>query len=56
VVESGAAELSTDEPRVFAAHAFDPNVYVTPVRSEKDGLTVVWLDGLDYLPDSYQLQ
>lgn len=41
---------------VLQSQPGDPGIYATPVHSKKDGVTVLWLDGLDYLPASYQLQ
>ena len=38
------------------AEAGAPDIYATPVHSKKDGVTVLWIDGLDYLPATYNLQ
>ncbi len=46
----------TDDMGILETRTDDPTIYATPVHSQKDGITVVWLDGLDYLPASYQLQ
>jgi hypothetical protein len=42
------------EASVINSKSDDPAV-TTSVYSD-DGMTVLWLDGLDYLPASYQLQ
>jgi hypothetical protein len=42
--------------QILDAHAEEPGVSVTPLQSDSDGVTVLWIDGLDYLPASYQLQ
>ena len=34
----------------------DPNVYASTVYTPSDNVTVLWLEGLDYLPASYALQ
>lgn len=34
----------------------DPAIYVTAFHAEKSGVTVLWLDGLEYLPASYALK
>jgi hypothetical protein len=39
-------EVWPSEPGIFAETVYDP----------KDNLTVVWLDGLEYLPASYELK
>lgn len=41
---------------IITAVTHDPDISVTEILAEKDGLAVLWLDGLDYLPESYQLQ
>jgi hypothetical protein len=41
---------------IVNASTSDADISVTPITSEQDGFTVLWLDGLDYLPASYQLQ
>jgi hypothetical protein len=34
----------------------DPSISATPVYNARDNVTILWLDGLDYLPASYKLQ
>ena len=34
----------------------DPNISATPVESKSDKVTVIWVDGLDYLPATYHPQ
>ncbi|MES2568848.1 MAG: hypothetical protein V4710_02195 [Verrucomicrobiota bacterium] len=41
---------------IVDVRTFDPNISATPVYDPKDNVTVLWLDGLDYLPASYKLQ
>ena len=41
---------------IVQAHATTDNLWVTAVHSDADEGTVLWVDGLDYLPASYQLQ
>ena len=48
--------LLTAESEIINTVTDDPNITATPIRAQNDGLTVLWLDGLDYLPASYQLQ
>ncbi len=38
---------------IVSASSPDPNISVTPVHSTNDRVTVLWVDGLDYLPASY---
>jgi anti-sigma factor RsiW len=40
---------------IVDARTDDPHVSATPVYNAKDNVTVLWLDGLDYLPASYKL-
>lgn len=49
-------DLQPELGEIVNATTDDPGISVTPIRSEQDGITVLWLDGLDYLPASYQLQ
>ena len=48
------------EPQYFAkiisANPADPTIYATAVYAPEDNVTVIWLDGLDYLPASYTLK
>ncbi len=50
---------SPQQPEYFAqvieAHSPDPNISATVIESKEDNVTVLWLDGLDYLPASYEL-
>lgn len=41
--------------QVLEAQAADSDLWVTAVHSDVDDVTVLWIDGLDYLPASYQL-
>ncbi len=40
---------------IVDARTDNPHVSATPVYNPKDNVTVLWLDGLDYLPASAQL-
>lgn len=42
--------------QIVDARSLDKNISVSTVYSPKDNLTLLWVDGLDYLPDSYKLQ
>ena len=42
--------------QVVEAWPGEPNIYATTVYSAEDNVTVLWLDGLDYLPDNSLLQ
>ena len=42
--------------QVIQAEATADNLWVTAVHADDDELTVLWVDGLEYLPASYQLQ
>lgn len=42
--------------QIVNARAADSGVWVTALHSDADDVTVLWIDGLDYLPASYQLQ
>jgi hypothetical protein len=43
------AEIFTTEPA-------DPSIQARVVYAPEDRVTVIWLDGLEYLPASYQLE
>ena len=49
----GAVALGS--PRVEAWPA-DPSISATTVYNPDDNVTVVWLDGLDYIPATYALK
>ncbi|HEY5754104.1 MAG TPA: hypothetical protein VIT21_13215 [Chthoniobacterales bacterium] len=36
--------------QIISARAADPNVSATAFHSEKSDMTILWLDGLDYVP------
>ena len=38
------------------ARTFEPTISATTVYDPRDNVTVLWLDGLDYLPADYVLQ
>ncbi len=42
--------------QIIETQTADPNISATVLHSEQDNVTVLWLDGMDYLPASYDLQ
>ncbi len=40
---------------ILKADSDEPGISVTPIHSDKEKVTVVWVDGLDYLPASYEI-
>lgn len=50
------AEDWTYSAQVVEARPADPSISVTALRSGREGVSVLWLDGLDFLPASYELQ
>ena len=44
------------QAQIVTAESGDPSISVTPVHSDRDKVTVLWVDGLDYLPASYNLK
>ncbi len=60
-IAGGGAGPSAAGPLAYSAqvldvHAADPSISATAVHFDQEDVTVLWLDGLDYLPDDYQLQ
>ena len=49
-------EQSTYFATVVDSRTFDPAVSANTVYDPRDNLTVLWIDGLDYLPADYALQ
>jgi hypothetical protein len=49
-------EQSTYFATVVDSRTFDPTVSANTVYNPQDNLTVLWIDGLDYLPADYALQ
>lgn len=41
--------------QIIDAKTSDPSISATTVHSQDNQATVLWLDGLEYLPDSYGL-
>ena len=54
--ETPAIERSNYFAQVVEAWPSDPSISATTVYNAQDNVTVVWLDGLDYIPASYALQ
>jgi len=55
----GPAPGSSDSlyfAQVVESWPSDPSIYANTVYNPEDNLTVLWLDGLDYLPASYALK
>jgi negative regulator of sigma E activity len=54
------APQAAPEPAVAAAqisaHSDDPAITATAFQSKKNHVTVLWLDGLDYMPENYALK
>lgn len=42
--------------QILSVRSADPMISATPLHSDKENVTVLWLDGLEYLPASYQLE
>ncbi len=57
MIPAGSADGSATPyfAEIVDARTGDPGVSATPVYNAKDNVTVLWLDGLDYLPASYKL-
>ena len=49
-------EKSKYYAQVVEAWPADPSISATTVYNPKDNVTVVWLDGLDYIPATYALK
>ena len=49
-------EKSTYFATVVDSRTVDPSVSANTVYDPKDNITVLWIDGLDYLPADYALQ
>ncbi len=61
VADAAPGSGSNTEPSVYDASIIEatpgqPGVSATSVYSKADNMTVIWLDGLDYLPASYKLK
>lgn len=42
--------------QILETQTDDPNISATVLHSEQDNVTVLWLDGMEYLPATYALQ
>ena len=60
LIPSGTSVTGSDESPYFAqvveSWTSEPGVSANTVYNPKDNVTVLWLDGLDYIPASYQLK
>jgi hypothetical protein len=52
----GPLEQSTYFATVVDSRTFDPSISANTVYDPRDNITVLWIDGLDYLPADYALQ
>ena len=41
---------------ILSAHTDDPGITATAFHSKEDDVTVLWLDGLKYMPENYKLK
>jgi hypothetical protein len=48
--------VSTYFATVVDSRTFDPTISANTVYDPQDNVTVLWIDGLDYLPADYALQ
>lgn len=57
MIPGGPKHLETSNyfAQVVESWSTDPNVSASTVYDAKDNMTVVWLDGLDYIPATYAL-
>lgn len=57
MIPGGPKHLETSNyfAQVVENWSTDPNVSASTVYDAKDNMTVVWLDGLDYIPATYAL-
>lgn len=60
IPEKSPTQSGMSGPPYFAeivdVRASEPGIWATPVYNPRDNISVVWIDGLDYLPASYKLQ
>ncbi len=56
LIPTGHIEPSKYFAQVVEAWPSDPSISATTVYSPEDNVTVVWLDGLEYIPATYALK
>jgi len=60
MIQTGSPLRDEDASPYFAqvveSWTSEPGVWANTVYNPKDNVTVLWLDGLDYIPASYQLK
>lgn len=59
VIPHGPVENPTSEEyvsQIIKSSTEDPSILATSFRSKKDNVSVLWLDGLDYVPENYKLK
>jgi anti-sigma factor RsiW len=42
--------------QITSVRTGDPSIWATPVYNPNENLTLLWIEGLDYLPENYSLQ
>jgi len=52
----GSGSEMVYDASIIEATPQEPGISATSIHSKSEDMTVLWLDGLDYLPASYQLQ
>ncbi len=59
VIPHGPVENPTSEEyvsQIIKSSTEDPSILATSFQSKKEKVTVLWLDGLDYVPENYKLK
>ena len=58
LIPTGSTVNETDPyfAQVVESWTSEPGIWANTVYNPKDNVTVLWLDGLDYIPASYQLK
>jgi anti-sigma factor RsiW len=52
----GPVQQASYLAQIIDAKPAEPDISATVVHDDQDNVTVLWLDGLEYLPASYELQ
>lgn len=55
LIPAGSEQRSDYFAEIVDARTNDPGISATPVYTPRENVTILWLDGLDYLPASYKL-
>src|SRR5450432_1499910 len=59
IIPRSAMENPTGEEyvsQILESTSDDPDISASSFESKKDNVTVLWLDGLDYVPENYKLK